>query len=806
MKNIKSILLTGLTLLAGASFVSCTEEEFQPGPEASGVQVFFPEATQTDYSLDDNMTSVTIPVKRANTEGEYTVSVLPDFSQNETDPTSLFTIPESVTFADGEDETSLVVSFKRADMEDGATYTVNLLLNDAENTTPYGYSQLSLTLTPWPWTLLGTGSYRDDWMSNFFSPNYVEIEVNIHEHKTNKGVYMVEEMLGWPFMTEFFEATQADLSGQFSYTPSNIVVDCSDPNNVVIEQQYSGITENTYGYGNFYIFSDAAGTLENGVITFPESGIIIACDGASEDAGAYYANGSGMFRILLPGAVITDYSLAAEYSGMRVASDNETASAVFDFTYGADVAGINYMFAPGDVSLNPSEYLNEMVAGTAENVYTVDDFVVGGEKVSIEAALTPGVYTIIAVPENAAGELVVDNASVVSFYFPGAGAGETPECDIELNLYHVSEARPELASEYPDYSSILYEIKGSELKSVRGFFAATSSIKNLLDQGATLQQLIDANASDITANVVSAIAEDGVYFNIYTNLNSSTSYTYVLEAENIYGNKAIAQAELSTTAIPYSGELVVGNYSMTCSIPQENAEPFVSESNVIVEPVAGSETEFVVYNLDGLKSGIGWNATYDSAAATLTLDGTSNSFGPSAEGSNMFGNWLGASSTIALAYISYTDEESASAGNLNSPLVFSVNEEKQLSGLKTYLEIDAGSLDGNQIKDAFVYQLFDPTTTLSYQPDENAKSTQSVYARPSSLELYPEMNFGVNKTSYKMKSPFIPFKEVISASQEIESGVRTLSVETRVCAPLPKDATHRFSVKANATHVQAPLK
>ena len=48
MKNIESILLTGLTLLAGASFVSCTEEEFQPGPEASGVQVFFPEATQTD--------------------------------------------------------------------------------------------------------------------------------------------------------------------------------------------------------------------------------------------------------------------------------------------------------------------------------------------------------------------------------------------------------------------------------------------------------------------------------------------------------------------------------------------------------------------------------------------------------------------------------------------------------------------------------------------------------------------------------------------------------------------------------------
>lgn len=806
MKNIESILLTGLTLLAGASFVSCTEEEFQPGPEASGVQVFFPEATQTDYSVDDNTTFVTIPVKRVNTEGEYTVSVLPDFTQDgnaSEEVNKLFTVPESVVFADSEGEASIKVSFKRAEMVEGSTYVVKLLLNDPENTTPYGLSQIELTLTPWPWVYLGVGRYRDDWFAGLWGTSSVEVEVPVYENKSTKGLYMIENMYGWDFLTEFFGGTQEEIEDEglvVSYTPTNITIDCTDPAAVEIPMQSTGIEDGDLGM--LYIESFKPGILEEGIITFPTSQIFC---GDSEYYGLM-ANGNGLFRIVLPGYEVTDYSLAAEYSGMRVASDNETASAVFDFTYGADVAGINYMFAPGDVSLNPSEYLNEMVAGTAENVYTVDDFVVGGEKVSIEAALTPGVYTIIAVPENAAGELVVDNASVVSFYFPGAGAGETPECDIELNLYHVSEARPELASEYPDYSSILYEIKGSELKSVRGFFAATSSIKNLLDQGATLQQLIDANASDITANVVSAIAEDGVYFNIYTNLNSSTSYTYVLEAENIYGNKAIAQAELSTTAIPYSGELVVGNYSMTCSIPQENAEPFVSESNVIVEPVAGSETEFVVYNLDGLKSGIGWNATYDSAAATLTLDGTSNSFGPSAEGSNMFGNWLGVSSTIALAYISYTDEESASAGNLNSPLVFSVNEEKQLSGLKTYLKIDAGSLDGNQIKDAFVYQLFDPTTTLSYQPDENAKSTQSVYARPSSLELYPEMNFGVNKTSYKMKSPFIPFKEVISASQEIESGVRTLSVETRVCAPLPKDATHRFSVKANATHVQAPLK
>ena len=52
MKNIESILLTGLTLLAGVSFVSCTEEEFQPGPVEDGAQVYFPDTVPTQYDLE----------------------------------------------------------------------------------------------------------------------------------------------------------------------------------------------------------------------------------------------------------------------------------------------------------------------------------------------------------------------------------------------------------------------------------------------------------------------------------------------------------------------------------------------------------------------------------------------------------------------------------------------------------------------------------------------------------------------------------------------------------------------------------
>ena len=731
MKNIKSILLTGLTLLAGASFVSCTEEEFQPGPEASGVQVFFPEATQTDYSLDDNMTSVTIPVKRANTEGEYTVSVLPDFSQNETDPTSLFTIPESVTFADGEDETSLVVSFKRADMEDGATYTVNLLLNDAENTTPYGYSQLSLTLTPWPWTLLGTGSYRDDWMSNFFSPNYVEIEVNIHEHKTNKGVYMVEEMLGWPFMTEFFEATQADLSGQFSYTPSNIVVDCSDPNNVVIEQQYSGITENTYGYGNFYIFSDAAGTLENGVITFPESGIIIACDGASEDAGAYYANGSGMFRILLPGAVITDYSLAAEYSGMRVASDNETASAVIDFTYGADVAGITYLFAAGDVTSSVDSYIAAITDGTAENTSTLENLAEsnGTATVSAEAALQAGRYTLIAVPSDASGAFQAEDAAVCVFYFPGMSGGTIPECDIKVAMYPVSEYEnaAEDASEYPDYSSLVYEITGSEISDLKMAFLPTSTLNSALWLDFTLEEVLASVGSDMS-EVLADLNSGTPVWDIFAGLDAATSYTLIASATNDYGKSATVSCELTTGEVPYDGTLVTGPYMMTCTIPEGSSDgsDFVSQNLFRISPKPDSQTSFVVSDL-GFENGLSWNAVYDETAGTLTLDGT---FPGQEDRGSFFGGYVTNDNISATALATYADGSEA----MDDPVVFKVNASGEVESLNTNIEVVLALIVEGSVSPLGAVGVFytGDTTVEPYRPGAETSAVSSLSVSPMS--------------------------------------------------------------------------
>ena len=62
------------------------------------------------------------------------------------------------------------------------------------------------------------------------------------------------------------------------------------------------------------------------------------------------ANSQGTFRIMLPGAEIVDYTLSAVYDGMKVSADGETASAVIDFTYGADVTNIRYVLVENELT------------------------------------------------------------------------------------------------------------------------------------------------------------------------------------------------------------------------------------------------------------------------------------------------------------------------------------------------------------------------------------------------------------------------------------------------------------------------
>lgn len=794
MKYITKFLLMGIVAVAGLLSACTSSDDFEPGPKDSGAQVYFPNTIPSEFNVGDDESSVTIPVRRVVTDAAMTVNILASIEQGQE---GILNIPSSVSFEAGSDLANLVITFNRSALVDGTEYKASLLLNDEQNLTQYGNNMIDITIIPWPWEELGTGKYRDGWLCGLFEGNLVELDVTIHKHKSQEGVYMVEEMFGWTFMTEFFGATQSQLSGQFSYTPTNITIDCSDPANVKIAKQYTGITEGVYNYGDFFIESAAPGTFVNGVITFPEDGINAYMTGYSSDP--LPTNPDGTFRIMLPDAEITDYVLTATYGGMLVNSDNTSASAVIDFTYGADVTGIHYVIAEGDVEASAATLAAQIANGTAENILTIEDFVVGAGSVSVKADLAnPGFYTVVALPLDKENKPLESNAAAASFYFPGMDGGDIPDCDMTAMMGLVSEYWPEMSTQCPDNSSLYFQINGSELKSLATVLATTEAVENVLNQGASYEDIVAANGTDHTSDFMPKINEQGSYGSAWINLKEATSYTMIVQATNIYGKSKIVVAKCSTSAPDYSdytGELAIGNYKMTYKASEETT----FTNTFTIKPVSGSETDFIISDL-GLDNSTSWHATYDPSTLKFTVGGVEVGY---EDDGNYFGELWGywdSAKTQIFGFFCYANPNDETAEG-NDPCVFSVDPtSKQISALETTFIVPVfNASDGSLLGYAGYYEAGE--TVITYQSGATGSSKSAAAVRRLNIPFCSITVPADAKTS--LRSAFTA--QTFGKSKVAEyTGIRTLDVKTAKCEPLlakPYNGKAKISKKA----VNSPL-
>lgn len=793
MKYITKFLLMGIVAVAGLLSACTSSDDFEPGPKDSGAQVYFPNTIPSEFNVGDDESSVTIPVRRVVTDAALTVNILASIEQGQE---GILNIPSSVSFEAGSDLANLVITFNRSALVDGTEYKASLLLNDEQNLTQYGNNMIDITIIPWPWEELGTGKYRDGWLCGLFEGNLVELDVTIHKHKSQEGVYMVEEMFGWTFMTEFFGATQSELSGQFSYTPTNITIDCSDPANVKIAKQYTGITEGIHNYGDFLIESAAPGTFVNGVITFPEDGINAYMTGYSSNP--LPTNPDGTFRIMLPGAEITDYTLTAAYGGMLVNSDNSSASAVIDFTYGADVTGINYVVAEGDVEASAATLAAQIANGTAENILSVEEFSVGAGSVSIKADLTtPGLYTVVALPLDKENKPLESNAAAASFYFPGMDGGDIPDCDVEAMMGSVSENKPDALEKNPDESSLYFKISGSELKTLHLLAMSTSNIETLVAQGASYEEIIASYGQDFSSIAVPTINETGYYENIWINLNENTSYTMLVQATNIYGISKVLAVEKSTAAVDtswYTGELAIGKYDMVYQ-SVEDGETITSSCTFTVNPVKGSENEFTIKDL-GLNNTTSWYASYDSATHKFTVSGVE--VGYEDLGSKFGQGWgyYDQAGTMILGFFSFANEQS----NGTDPCVFSVDATTgQINQLETLLQVLVADAASGKIL-GYLTQYLPGETVITYA--ENASSSA---VQPSSKQaIRHTATAKYMKATDRFSDHVATAKCAEMPKSAAHSGVRTLDVKTAKCEPLPAKP-YNGKAKISKKAVNSPL-
>lgn len=535
MKNLKYLFLTALVATAGLFTACSSDDDFTPGPEAEGVQVYFPSEAPTAYTITGDMASIEVEVMRAATDEAAEVPVRATI---DADYAAAFTVADYVLFEAGESKSKIDIAFDRTKLTEGSSYNIALVLDDETMTTPYGAASLNLTLTiPEPYVLLGTALYREDVITTLFDVDNVEMEVEVYENTNRPGYIFLKNVY-----TKAYPYTNP--KNIYAEGDHYLAVNIADPNEVVIPKQTLGMTLNRE-YGEFFMGTIEPGTLVNGVITFPVKGLAFGML-LYNDGGAYYANLGGLFRICLPGAVLTDFSLEAAYDGFRVGPDNTTAYPALRVAYGEDVAAVKYVIVEGDITADYAA----AVAGIADGSVESTEVKVSGKgemEIISEEAFEAGVYTVVIVPTDAAGAAQAADAVAVSFYFSGVGAAEVPECDIQVMAVPFSALFPQYSEAYPDSSTFLWVAQGSEIKAMKSLVAPTSEFDRLAALGATLDERIEGNGEDLPENVAE-INEEGLTFAFYTNLPAATSFTVAIKAENIYGKTAIVSASGSTAA------------------------------------------------------------------------------------------------------------------------------------------------------------------------------------------------------------------------------------------------------------------
>lgn len=513
--------------------VSCQEEiAYTPGEQdlEGCYGVYFPtQEASGDHTMDPSETpAVDIVVKRATDEGDITVPVEVVASEE-----GIFNVPE-LKFVDGQTEATLSVTFPKA--QPGVDYSLTLQITDPAYVSRYGANPTYITYSVVieKYDLMGTALYREDLLSALFAVPNVEWEVEVYTKETTPGVYYLKNL--------YTSACPLNEPGDYVEEDVFFTVDASNPAKVFIPLQPLGFD---WGYGMAWASSYVApyfniedgfyGTLINGVITFPVEGLLFGMEGYN-DRSFYFANPKGLSRIVLPGAVLVDYSMALT-PGFSAEGKLPVA-----FTFGTDVATIKYAAYAGPLSkADLEEKTAELVAATdaktvskpaADAEGNVPDAVV---EFSFDAT---GEYTLVAVACDAEGTPQNSTSVVVSYV---AADDEVPVV-VSAGLGSAAKYAPMgITSE----TAVEFYVYGEDLKDVKiGVYSLVDLASNQEGCIADLQQ-----APSVSAEVLAEINE-GVYVDVVTKLLPGTEYYMLVYASNGYENKIIMTNAQTTDGDP----------------------------------------------------------------------------------------------------------------------------------------------------------------------------------------------------------------------------------------------------------------
>ena len=363
-----------IAALVTVAMGACTSDYEYDTPEAlKGAQVYFSNTLPSKIEVNKESGNFDVTLSRQNTEGELTVPLM--FTADEG---NIYTVPSTVTFADGEATANIHITFNPDELVYG-NYVGGTISFDADNfSTPYGATSYKFKAGASAYVDVagGKGKFRDGLVSSAYGIEVLEYDVQIQQDAHTPGIYRVVApygQKGWSGANPWYTAFDASLAN------TDMVIDATDPDYVYIKGTFStGVTLNSsdgvvsaISYVQFLLDNGNAldlikakkpelfGTFKDGVFNFPAKSILMYF-GAD---GPYYGNTDGMLRVAMPGIVLKDYSVGVDYLG-RMTDTNDKDNAVFNLTFGADVTTVKYALVKEGVDLN--ETASGIIDGSVE--------------------------------------------------------------------------------------------------------------------------------------------------------------------------------------------------------------------------------------------------------------------------------------------------------------------------------------------------------------------------------------------------------------------------------------------------------
>lgn len=382
MKFLKYSLIAAIAL-SGCMAACSNDDDYAVGESKQGV--FFPAGNPDELTLSTKAPSFEITVARTDASAEQTFTLTNNFAAN------TFTMPATVTFATGEEEKDVTVSYD-PDLAPG-DYNIVIGFAEGQEVANVGFSTVEITAVmpvPVPWKQLGECTFTDPWVTGgiYGLEPMLKYKVQIEESGETPGLYRLIAPYGTAFANAFKEAFGEELgAGNYDSTNEGILtIHAEDPKHVYILPQYLGVTLNSgdgemigMNMAGYYI---AGGNTIETVIGAAPSSFATMTDGilkmSSQNAcvmftniadGPYIGNSSACKMIIMPGVSAGDFSATINYLGQFVNPTTGESSAMATFEFGKDVVSAKAALSTtGDAN----SLADAIIGGTAANIVDVN--------------------------------------------------------------------------------------------------------------------------------------------------------------------------------------------------------------------------------------------------------------------------------------------------------------------------------------------------------------------------------------------------------------------------------------------------